>query len=193
MNSSCPECDYAAILDPSQMIFECPECHHESCRKCKKKAHVPLKCEEVQEEEQTSARVRVEEAISKAKIRKCPDCSTSFIKSDGCNQIHCGCGIYVCYLCQTKVPGDHSHFCWCSDKSCNRCHLFTANDDMDKKAMRAAATKEVERIHKEEAAAANDNTERGNKKRRRSTVGKTGKVDVEKILTDPFEKKKEGQ
>jgi len=50
---------------------------------------VRYSCEEVKEEAETKGRVTVEEAITAAKIRKCPNpnCFQTFIKSEGCNKV----------------------------------------------------------------------------------------------------------
>ena len=83
-------------------------------------------------------------------IRKCPACKKGFIKSDGCNKITCGCGAYVCYLCQ-KLIKDYTHFCQtphCTHKDkCNKCPLYSQPEDA--KAMRAAGYAAAEQVAKE--------------------------------------------
>jgi TRIAD3 protein (E3 ubiquitin-protein ligase RNF216) len=73
----CPKCGFQAALDASLKVFSCPveDCQYESCRDCREAAHVPLRCDEVEKETETKGRLTVEEAISNAKIRKCPKCS----------------------------------------------------------------------------------------------------------------------
>jgi len=40
-------------------------------------------CDEIEKASETKGRITVEEAITAAKIRKCPKCGKGFIKSDG--------------------------------------------------------------------------------------------------------------
>ena len=70
----CPKCDFGAEVDSSVTVFSCPiaHCRFESCRLCRERAHGTLKCDEVEKDRETKARMRVEEAASEVKIRKCP-------------------------------------------------------------------------------------------------------------------------
>lgn len=82
----------------------------------------------------------MEEAISAALIRKCPQCSRKFIKSDGCNKITCGCGAKVCYLCSQRING-YEHFCQtphCTHQQCKKCPLHTNDGEDNARAMREA-------------------------------------------------------
>jgi TRIAD3 protein (E3 ubiquitin-protein ligase RNF216) len=77
----CPKCDFQASLPESEMIFQCPFCEFESCRKCREVPHIPLRCEEVKRKTETSARLQVEEAMTKARIHYCPkNCKQGFYK-----------------------------------------------------------------------------------------------------------------
>ena len=152
------------------MIFRCPieDCQTESCRNCGKDPHIPLKCHEVEKEKREDAgRLKVEEAISAAKIRTCPKCSKSFIKQvsfffselvpsvacaplsllsfeqDGCNKMSCPCGAKICYICREilQAPNPYKHFCQtphCNHKSCNKCTLYSNDEEDDQRAMREA-------------------------------------------------------
>lgn len=124
-------------------IFPCPSCGYESCRECGEAAHIPLKCSEVEKEEQKKGRLTVEEAITAAKIRKCPKCGKGFIKSDGCNKVRCGCGIHVCYVCRIAI-NNYNHFCQtphCEHKKCKKCPLYTKSEEDDERAMKEAGLK----------------------------------------------------
>lgn len=128
------------------MIFQCPieGCKNVSCRKCGKPPHIPLKCEEViKQKREDEGRLKIEEAISLAKIRTCPKCHTSFVKSDGCNKMTCRCGLKMCYICRQPVPktDPYSHFCripHCKHQSCGNCTLYSNDKDDDARAMREA-------------------------------------------------------
>jgi len=140
---ACPKCDYKVELPESQMVLNCPveDCGFASCRKCGKASHIPLRCDEVEKEKaKDEGRLAVEEAISRAKIRKCPKCNQQFIKSDGCNKITCSCGAKICYVCRAPING-YEHFCQkphCDHKSCGKCRLYTNDAEDDKRAMREA-------------------------------------------------------
>ncbi|GKY93102.1 hypothetical protein MPSEU_000278400 [Mayamaea pseudoterrestris] len=141
---SCPKCSYKAAVPEGQMIFACPVegCRFESCRGCGEAAHIPLRCDEVEKEVAAKGRLTVEEAISQAKIRRCPNarCKQPFLKSDGCNKVACSCGTFVCYICRKSIK-DYTHFCQtphCQHAGCNKCPLWTKGDDDDARAMREA-------------------------------------------------------
>ena len=123
--ATCPKCAFQAYVAPDNQLFECPVegCQFVSCRHCGKESHIPLRCDEVEthkEKQKEDGRLRVEEAISAAKIRSCPRCRQSFIKSDGCNKMYVHimfvC-MYLSYLptflsCHHSVVWPSSHFCF---------------------------------------------------------------------------------
>uniref|UniRef100_A0A915PIJ3 RING-type domain-containing protein n=1 Tax=Setaria digitata TaxID=48799 RepID=A0A915PIJ3_9BILA len=85
----CPFCDFPTVIDRNDdQIFCClnPICQKESCRKCQKESHIPLRCEEVEREVdfETKKRKFIEESMSEAVIRKCPRCRNS--KKGHCKQ-----------------------------------------------------------------------------------------------------------
>lgn len=94
----CPRCGYSADVPSTQRVFTCPiaECGFESCVECGEESHIPLRCNEVEKKRETKGRLAVEEAISAAKIRRCPACQKAFIKSDGCNKV---CEMYGSPFC----------------------------------------------------------------------------------------------
>ncbi len=79
---NCPFCDAIAILPVGNNIFSCPRpsCKIESCRKCRKKSHIPFKCDEVDGKSAEEIRRKIEEKMTEAKVRSCPKCSTRFFK-----------------------------------------------------------------------------------------------------------------
>ncbi|KAJ4457968.1 putative ring finger [Paratrimastix pyriformis] len=80
----CPFCDFRMIIEnKDDKVFHCqnPACGKETCRKCKKLAHLPKTCEEVGDEKhQDSLRMAVEKAMDEARIRRCYQCSKVFVK-----------------------------------------------------------------------------------------------------------------
>jgi len=160
----CPKCGYQAEVPETQNNFECPVegCHFVSCRKCGKASHIPFRCDEVVLNRQDEGRLKIEEALSEAKMRTCPRCKKKFIKTDGCNKMTCPCGMKMCYVC--RMPLDeikgcvYQHFCQvphCKHKSCGKCQLYTKDEEDDAQAMREAgiaAKAEYEaKLHKEGA------------------------------------------
>ena len=155
--STCSKCGFQAGLPETQMIFLCPmeDCRFESCRKCGKEPHIPLRCDEaVNQNRQDAGRLKVEEAISAAKIRKCPKCKTSFLKSDGCNKMSCPCGVKMCYICREQLVkhNPYGHFCQtphCQHKRCGKCTLYSNAEEDDERAMREAGINAAEAYKKE--------------------------------------------
>ncbi|KAA8648255.1 E3 ubiquitin-protein ligase [Aspergillus tanneri] len=90
---SCPFCDFKAICPPVEedREFRCvnPSCEVASCRLCKQESHIPKTCNEAQRERGLPARLAVEEAMSEALIRTCPNCKVKIIKEFGCNRMSC--------------------------------------------------------------------------------------------------------
>ncbi|KAG9254296.1 uncharacterized protein F5Z01DRAFT_622410, partial [Emericellopsis atlantica] len=112
--ATCPFCEYAAEYPPVEEapVFRCeaPSCLQRSCRKCNKKDHEPNGCEAEYTDADLAARRKIEEARTKALIRKCNKCRTPFIKDMGCNRMCCTkCRNQQCYLCGASV-NDYSHF-----------------------------------------------------------------------------------
>lgn len=68
---SCPFCDFATIPDPHDKLFFClnKDCMKESCRKCRKVSHIPLKCEEIEYDEDVKMRTYIENKMSEALLR----------------------------------------------------------------------------------------------------------------------------
>ena len=154
---TCPKCGFQVDLPKTQMILQCPveDCQFESCRNCGKESHIPYKCDEVVKlKQQDAGRLKVEEAISRAKIRTCPKCKKSFIKSDGCNKMACPCGLKLCYICRQPLPkhNPYSHFCQlphCKHKDCGKCTLYSNNEEDDARAMREAGIGAAEEYRSE--------------------------------------------
>lgn len=107
----CPFCDFATIPAENDKLFRClnPECMKESCRQCKEPSHIPLRCDEIEKDEDVKRRTYIENKMSEALLKKCYRCEKSFIKADGCNKITCTCGAMQCYLCGKAVTG-YDHF-----------------------------------------------------------------------------------
>jgi len=112
---TCPFCPYLTIMEnENDKVLACknPDCGRESCRLCKEPNHVPLRCEEVENSNEEMHRKKIEEKLSQAMIRECPNpkCGAKFMKEEGCNKMTCPkCHTKMCYLCKKEVK-DYTHF-----------------------------------------------------------------------------------
>ncbi|KAI1763656.1 hypothetical protein GGR53DRAFT_497014 [Hypoxylon sp. FL1150] len=134
---------FIAALDRYQrrrrgLKFTCqnPSCGRSSCLSCSK-AWVDIHV--CHESSLVALRTQVEQAMSMAVKRVCPRCSTSFVKTAGCNKLTCPCGYKMCYVCRKDIgtPNEgYQHFCQhfrpegdgrrC--KECNKCNLWEAEN-----------------------------------------------------------------
>ena len=138
----CPQCEFQAELPMSEKIFRCPAvgCYFESCRYCGEEPHLPLKCSEAKETKKSVSRRKIEEAMTAARVRECPDCGNRFYKVEGCNKITCKCKAKICYVCRKKIE-DYTHFCQkfnCKHKNCGKCPLYTNSIKDDRLAVKKA-------------------------------------------------------
>ncbi|KAI2606872.1 uncharacterized protein GGS25DRAFT_493589 [Hypoxylon fragiforme] len=118
--------------------FTCrdPVCARSSCLSCSKAWQDIHICHE---SSLVALRTQVEQAMSMAIKRVCPRCSTSFVKTAGCNKLTCPCGYKMCYVCRKDIGTmneGYQHFCQhfrpegdgrqC--KECNKCNLWEAEN-----------------------------------------------------------------
>lgn len=68
---TCPFCEFSTIPEPDDKIFHClnEECGKETCRECRNLAHVPLRCEEIEYEEDVKMRTYVENKMTEKLLR----------------------------------------------------------------------------------------------------------------------------
>ena len=81
----------------------------EFVRLCREPNHVPLRCEEVERQNETDMRTYIEKRVTEAMLRKCHRCDKRFVKDVGCNKMTCICGATSCYVCR-EPDIDYSHF-----------------------------------------------------------------------------------
>ena len=158
---SCHVCAYACELgDGAGSILKCPACGAETCKHCGDVSHIPLRCEEVEKKSAQDVRTRVEEAMTKARVRECPNpkCKARFFKVEGCNKMTCTCGWKICYICRLNITKEgYAHFCQqahCTHASCNKCVLFTDTIEDDRRAMKDAGLSTLNATQNGEAIAA---------------------------------------
>ncbi|KAI0447086.1 hypothetical protein F4803DRAFT_501000 [Xylaria telfairii] len=119
-----------------KFVCQNPACGRSSCMSCSK-AWVDIHV--CHESSLIALRTQVEQAMSMAIKRVCPRCSTSFVKTAGCNKLTCPCGYKMCYVCRKDIGGPsegYQHFCQhfrpegdgrqC--KECNKCNLWEAEN-----------------------------------------------------------------
>ncbi|KAK7043632.1 hypothetical protein VNI00_008243 [Paramarasmius palmivorus] len=111
----CPFCDYKCVIEnQDEKLFRCgneDSCGAITCRQCKKPDHLPKSCKEMEEDRVLDGRHAIEEAMTRALMRKCPKCSKAFVKEDGCNKMMCpNCHSLVCYVCRKLIPEGYAHF-----------------------------------------------------------------------------------
>ncbi|KAI1819715.1 hypothetical protein F4861DRAFT_525889 [Xylaria intraflava] len=115
-----------------RFVCQNPGCQRASCLSCSK-AWVDIHV--CHESSLIALRTQVEQAMSMAIKRVCPRCSTSFVKTAGCNKLTCPCGYKMCYVCRKDIgdPNEgYQHFCQhfrpegdgrpCGE--CNKCNLW---------------------------------------------------------------------
>ncbi|KAI2635081.1 hypothetical protein GGS21DRAFT_516758 [Xylaria nigripes] len=119
-----------------KFVCQNPRCQRASCLSCSK-AWVDIHV--CHESSLIALRTQVEHAMSMAIKRVCPRCSTSFVKTAGCNKLTCPCGYKMCYVCRKDIgdPNEgYQHFCQhfrpegdgrqCTE--CNKCNLWEAEN-----------------------------------------------------------------
>ncbi|KAF5313367.1 hypothetical protein D9611_008594 [Ephemerocybe angulata] len=112
----CPFCDYACVMEvtlqeaPTFVCQNVEQCGQVSCRICRAKDHSGVLCADLDGDRDVGGRLAIEEAMTRALMRACPNCDCQFIKEDGCNKMTCPqCGAFSCYVCRKAVAG-YDHF-----------------------------------------------------------------------------------
>ncbi|XP_041133832.1 E3 ubiquitin-protein ligase RNF216-like isoform X2 [Polyodon spathula] len=156
----CPFCNFPALLDKEVFLFSCPNarCRKESCRKCHIlwKDHIDLTCDQVAEKDEIRIRVSFEEKMTAARVRKCHQCGTGLVKSEGCNRMSCRCGAHMCYLCRAPING-YNHFCQhartpgSACRQCQKCSLWTDPTQDDEQIIKDLQTEGENELRKKDA------------------------------------------
>lgn len=91
-------------------IIHCEECDKDWCINCNKKSHNGT-CETIENPEDIPRCVA--EIVTDVMIDKCPNCNYAYVKSEGCNLIHCGkCPQAFCHLCKMKIDKRNGREYW---------------------------------------------------------------------------------
>ncbi|CAN4126750.1 unnamed protein product [Withania somnifera] len=97
-----PDCPSVYRIADSDMVgapFVCGACHVETCTSCHLEYHPYLSCETYQMFKNNPDSSLEEWSKGKDNVKKCPVCSFTIEKVDGCNHIECRCGKHVCWVC----------------------------------------------------------------------------------------------
>jgi hypothetical protein len=87
----------------------------------------------------------VAEIVTDVMIDKCPNCNYAYVKSEGCNLIHCGkCPQAFCHLCKLKIEKRNGREYWHfkgsgSENASSTCPLYE-RDNSDSIKMRHIST-----------------------------------------------------
>jgi hypothetical protein len=93
-----------------------------------------------------TAKHMVEEAMTKALVRKCNNCDKPFLKDGGCNRMKCDCGNRQCYVCEENVL-DYTHFA--DPPNGKQCPLYGDMQEFLKKQVAVAQERMVRGLLKE--------------------------------------------
>lgn len=133
---NCPSCNFTCLVPASAQHFVCFQCKKEFCLYCgvdwKKHMDYGYICDDVEGDNESKIRLKTEEAMTDAFVRKCHKCSTPLLKESGCNKMTCRCGAFLCYICRKPISG-YDHFCQhtsapgqgkCTVPGCGKCSLI---------------------------------------------------------------------
>ena len=123
---------------------------------------MPLRCNEVEKQDQEEERKKIEERLSEAMMRECWKCKVKYFKEEGCNKMTCpraGCGAKMCYLCKAQVT-DYTHFYGqggAPDKK-RTCPLWTDNKKLHEQEVAKEAAKAKEELKRKNIHLVHDPT-----------------------------------
>ena len=110
------------IVKTNYTNIHCKNCDIHWCIKCNKKQHNGA-CDKLQTGTPEEISKVVSDMVSDIMIDKCPHCNNAYIKSEGCNLIHCGkCHKAFCNLCKLKIEKRNGREYWHFGQ--NSCPLY---------------------------------------------------------------------
>ncbi|CAI9109555.1 OLC1v1009395C2 [Oldenlandia corymbosa var. corymbosa] len=94
-----PDCPSVYQVSDSDAPFLCGACYVETCRRCHLEYHLLLSCEQYKEfKDDPDSSLKVW-CAGKENVQRCPVCTCTIEKVDGCNHIECRCGRHICWVC----------------------------------------------------------------------------------------------
>ena len=91
-------------------VITCSSCLNSICTKCHASRHAGFTCKESKGHGE-EARADLERAKASMGARDCPVCTTTIVKSGGCNHVQClACHVHICWKCMrafedAQIPG----------------------------------------------------------------------------------------
>ncbi|KAJ3717653.1 hypothetical protein DFJ43DRAFT_789592 [Lentinula guzmanii] len=154
----CPFCEYKCVIEnPDEKLFRCGNeetCGAITCRQCKKMDHLPKSCKESEVDKVLDGRHVIEEAMTRALMRNCPNCNKAFVKEEGCNKMTCPhCHTLSCYVCRQPVLG-YDHFSRpgasaSSSSNSKKCPLWEPAENRHAQEVKAAAEEALARYKRD--------------------------------------------
>lgn len=154
----CPHCrEYACVVDSTKSA-NCEMCFRKWCTVCRNDYHYDRNCFEFCKDcSDDFIELSVQEAITSAISKKCPQCSVRYEKIEGCNLILCEkCDTYLCHVCGIVIipRGQkkeilHWHFIGSGSQASDaKCPLYSdGNDDNKKKLIRSICKMIIDANH----------------------------------------------
>ncbi|PSS29226.1 ATP-dependent RNA helicase [Actinidia chinensis var. chinensis] len=105
----CPSIYRVAEPEKPGWPFACGACYAETCTRCHLEYHPYVSCERYKEFKQDPDLSLKEWCQGKENVKRCPVCSYTIEKVEGCNHIECRCGKHICWVCLE---------CFCSSDEC---------------------------------------------------------------------------
>ena len=134
----CPFCQFTCLVHVAEQEFVCIQCQRRSCQFCgvdwKRHMDYGTNCNDVEGDKEAKVRLKAEEAMTAALVRRCYKCQTPILKESGCNKMTCRCGALMCYVCNQPISG-YDHFCQhgnvLGQRQCPECGKCTNVDNME--------------------------------------------------------------
>lgn len=98
-----PDCPSVYQVDgpgKSGEPFVCGACYAETCTQCHLEYHPYVSCEKYKEyKDDPDSSLREWWRGKEEYVKRCPTCSHTIEKAEGCNHIECKCGRHLCWVC----------------------------------------------------------------------------------------------
>ena len=131
----CPFCKlYGLSAEENVAQIQCELCKKYWCPRCKRKGHGKGKVDKsycLVAEDKKMLDMILDDIINKHCLSHCPSCNVSYVKTDGCNLIHCSkCNVNSCHICNLRIdpktkpdgsPDKYWHFG-------EKCKLYDSDD-----------------------------------------------------------------
>ena len=108
----CPFCEKYGKVSKTKEEIKCSFCEKSWCSSCREEAHLRNPCGLIKKTDPLLISRVVDQILNKSILHSCPCCNLKYIKSEGCNLIHCtSCKACSCYLCGIEVkPRDNIYY-----------------------------------------------------------------------------------